>query len=437
MTRQEGFSNVRVTVISSETPGRRMAGPAIRALNLALQLYAFGYSVTLATPEHPQIDIPVRTIALGKATASSLRSLGDVSDLIITQPTRVDLARGLHDSSAPVIYDLYVPAFVEYPESLALTSFSRRTRTKLVERNRLEYATAVNCGDAFLVASERQKDFIIGALGQAGRMQALGPGGALLPEVEVIPFGISQPRHRRDSLHPFKGSLVPDDSIVMLWTGGLWNWFDPGTVIRGLVEARQEDPRLRLIFLGAKNPYGSETEQSRASAVFAEPEIQAVFNDGGVFFASDWVDYEDRYDYLADADIGVSAHFNTFETRMSFRTRLLDHLWVGLPTLTTSGGVLAEQMEHRGAAICVPPKSVTHWTSALVGLAGDPAKRQLMSDNALELASEYRWPVTTKPLTRLIPELTGSEQISRSGPSAIDTFKYLLVALENRMHRNG
>ncbi len=276
MTRQEGFSNVRVTVISSETPGRMMAGPAIRALNLALQLYAFGYSVTLATPEHPQIDIPVRTIALGKATASSLRSLGDVSDLIITQPTRVDLARGLHDSSAPVIYDLYVPAFVEYPESLALTSFSRRTRTKLVERNRLEYATAVNCGDAFLVASERQKDFIIGALGQAGRMQALGPGGALLPEVEVIPFGISQPRHRRDSLHPFKGSLVPDDSIVMLWTGGLWNWFDPGTVIRGLVEARQEDPRLRLIFLGAKNPYGSETEQSRASAVFAEPEIQGV-----------------------------------------------------------------------------------------------------------------------------------------------------------------
>ncbi len=60
------LSDIRVTVLSSVTPRKAMAGPAIRALNLALQLRDFGYTVTLAAPDRPDIDIPIRTVPLAK-----------------------------------------------------------------------------------------------------------------------------------------------------------------------------------------------------------------------------------------------------------------------------------------------------------------------------------------------------------------------------------
>ena len=57
--------------------------------------------------------------------------------------------------------------------------------------------------------------------------------------------------------------------------------------------------------------------------------------DHTVFFNDGWVPYAERGAWLAEADIGVSAHFDDIETRFAFRTRLLDYLWAGLPIVTT------------------------------------------------------------------------------------------------------
>ena len=50
-----------------------------------------------------------------------------------------------------------------------------------------------------------------------------------------------------------------------------------------------------------------------------------------VFFNEGWVAYDDRQNYLLDADIGVSTHLDHVETAFSFRTRVLDYLWASLP----------------------------------------------------------------------------------------------------------
>ena len=52
--------------------------------------------------------------------------------------------------------------------------------------------------------------------------------------------------------------------------------------------------------------------------------------DSKVHFNYDWVPYAERARFLLDADLGVSAHFDTVETRFAFRTRLLDYFWVHL-----------------------------------------------------------------------------------------------------------
>ena len=67
-----------------------------------------------------------------------------------------------------------------------------------------------------------------------------------------------------------------------------------------------------------------------------------------VFFNEGWVDYDDRQNYLLEADIGVSTHLDHVETALSFRTRILDYLWASLPMVATRGDSLADLIERAG-----------------------------------------------------------------------------------------
>jgi glycosyltransferase involved in cell wall biosynthesis len=118
------------------------------------------------------------------------------------------------------------------------------------------------------------------------------------------------------------------------------------------------------------------------------------------------VPYEERHTFLLDADAAVSAHLDTLETRLSFRTRFLDHLWAGLPTITTEGGELADAMAAAGAATLVGERDVAGWTSALLQLASDASERERMRDAAREFAPSYRWSVTSEPLAAIAAHLT-------------------------------
>ena len=56
-----------------------------------------------------------------------------------------------------------------------------------------------------------------------------------------------------------------------------------------------------------------------------------------------------------EADLGISAHHDHLEARFSFRTRVLDYLWAGLPMVLTRGDSMAELAERRRAS--APPST--------------------------------------------------------------------------------
>ena len=70
---------------------------------------------------------------------------------------------------------------------------------------------------------------------------------------------------------------------------------------------------------------------------------------------NDWVPYEERAAYLREADIGVSTHRQHLETRYSFRTRMLDYLWAGLPIVCTEGDYFGDLVQREGLGRAVPP----------------------------------------------------------------------------------
>jgi hypothetical protein len=104
--------------------------------------------------------------------------------------------------------------------------------------------------------------------------------------------------------------------------GGIWNWFDPLTVIRAVAELAERRDDTKLYFLGVQHP-NPETEEMGmdADAVVLAKEL-GVFGES-VLFNFGWVPYEDPMNLLLEADLDVSPHFDNVKTATAV-VQLLD-----------------------------------------------------------------------------------------------------------------
>ena len=119
-----------------------------------------------------------------------------------------------------------------------------------------------------------------------------------------------------------------------------------------------------------------------------------------VFFATEWVAYDDRQNWLLESDIGISAHAETAEARFSFRTRVLDYIWAGLPCILTAGDYFSDWVAQQGAGETVSADDVGAWKSAILRMAREPAARQRMKAQLLSRAPEFSWERVAAPLIR-------------------------------------
>src|SRR5262249_32184893 len=111
--------------------------------------------------------------------------------------------------------------------------------------------------DAFVCASEAQRDLWLGALLQLGRVnhERFAADPALRDLIDVVPFGIDHvpPQHDEPVL---KGVLpgIGRSDRVPLWPAGIWTWFDPLTVIDAVAQVARTRDDVRLVFLGMQHP---------------------------------------------------------------------------------------------------------------------------------------------------------------------------------------
>jgi len=281
----------------------------------------------------------------------------------------------------------------------------------------LAQQAALATGDGFICASEQQRDLWLGALALAGRLdlQRYRADPAFRSLIDVVPFGIDpQPPRAEPVLRGVVPGIGPDDRIL-LWGGGIWNWFDPLTVIRAVAQLAERRPELRLYFLGTRHPNPEIEEMSMTGQAFELAEKLGV-RDRIVFFNEGWVPYDRRGAYLLEADLGVSAHFDDIETRFAFRTRMLDYLWAGLPIVATRGDALSEVVRARKLGRVVDFGDVQGWVDALDELLSDEDAHASAHANVEDVRREYGWPVVAQALTRMLeapaPPSAGSRRIA-------------------------
>jgi glycosyltransferase involved in cell wall biosynthesis len=185
---------------------------------------------------------------------------------------------------------------------------------------------------------------------------------------------------------------------VVLWGGGIYNWFDPLTLIRAVAMVAAKHKNVRLFFMGVAHP------NPDVAAFDMVPRARQLSDELGltdkqVFFNEKWVPYAHRADFLADADLGVSTHFEHIETAFSFRTRILDYLWAGLPVVSTEGDAFADLVSDSGAGVVVPYQDVDALGSALEAMLFTDAGSRAAKVSAM-LAQSFRWATVAHPLVQ-------------------------------------
>ena len=382
----------RVVVATADVLGASMAGPAIRAWQFASALADDGHDVSLLSTAGCTRESD------GRFEVGLLDVVPAGVEVFVVQGSVLQNVPAIATSDACVVVDLYDPYHLE---NLELSrERSHRDRMAVVHNATAILNRAMRRGDFFLTASEKQRDFWIGALASLGRVNALtyDADPSLRSLLDLVPFGVSAEPPAR-TVPALRGVMpgIGADDIVLLWGGGLYNWFDPQTLVRAVNEVRQTHDEVRLVFLGGKHP------NPAVPAMRTAAETRALCDELGltgkwVFFNEGWVPYDDRGSFLLDADIGVSTHLDHVETAFSFRTRILDYLWAGLPVVATAGDVFSDVISDSGIGRTVPAEDVEALAVALLSLIEDPAARAACADASRRLSQAYRWDVVLAPL---------------------------------------
>jgi hypothetical protein len=390
----------RVLVITGDPIGLKIAGPAIRAWNFAEALSRTCDVTLVSLTGVEPIDAPFALAHVAPGDDRAMAAREREADVIVFQGHALAMFGSLRASTKTMVVDIYDPMHLEQLEQgreLPASEWSRQVgeATDTLNEQLLR-------GDFFLCASERQRDFYLGQLAALGRLnpETYADDPDLRGLIDVVPFGLPAlpPRHKKDVL---KGVLpgIDDGDQVLLWGGGLYNWFDPLSLIRAVAELAPSRPRLRLFFQGTKHPHPGVPEMDIVARSRALASDLGVL-DRHVFFNPEWVEYAERESYLLEADAGVSTHHAHIETTFSFRTRILDYLWAGLPMVVTAGDHFADLVEREGLGVVVPADDVAALAAAIDRVLYDPAFAQAARDNVARVRLDYAWDRVLEPLVR-------------------------------------
>ena len=385
----------RILVITADSLTARMAGPAIRAWHMAEALSA-DHDVRLVTVT--RCEVTSTKFMVKAVEVPELREHESWCDVMVLQGWILFNAPFLRATEKIMVVDIYDPLHLEQLEQ-------GRDQEESIRREHVRDATFVlneqlSRGDFFVCASDKQRDFWLGQLAALGRVNPVtyDDDDRLARLLAVVPFGLpdAPPVRTRSALKGVVDGIGADDEVI-LWGGGIYNWFDPVTLVEAVNRLKERRPQVRLFFMGMRHP---SVSRMRMAVETQERADELGLTGVHVFFNDGWVEYDDRHNFLLDADIGVSTHLDHLETEFAFRTRILDYIWALLPVVATRGDFFAELIERRGIGLTVPANDVAALEEALFRVLDEAALAESCRRNLAEVRDDYAWSKVLEPLVR-------------------------------------
>jgi glycosyltransferase involved in cell wall biosynthesis len=370
----------RALVLVPGALDERPTGPEIRAWELAKAL-STEYEVTVAADRDgggERGGIPVVASSRRRLLREAMRH-----DVILSAclPPYLLALKPLHDFLA--VADQYDPHELE----LATLDAGRRRDRELRSRAAIQTLQLRNADLVLCAAEPRRADLI-----SAGRSPRRVRSRSLDPV--VVPFGIPDPppASGRRPLRDHFPQLADTDTVV-LWWGSIWRWLDAETPVRAFARMAASRTDIKLVITA-----GKPSNESVARFFDATDEVRALADELGVLgrtvlFFDEWIPYEERHDYLREADIGLTLHRHAEEGRLAARVRYMDYLSAELPCVLGRGDETAEEFGAAGFATLLDDPDPDRLLAALVALADDPEALAGARAAGGELAAEHHWSV--------------------------------------------
>ncbi len=385
-----------IVVVSNEVVTKDMAGPAIRSWNFAKVLSAH-MNVVLAIPNPNELDDQEFEIKSFKDD-KSLKEIIENADIILSGGTTFHRYKCIKESQKLLVMDIYDPYNLATLAEYSTKPFKERMDVhKSIHFNLNE---ELYNGDFFICASERQRDFWLGMLSALNRVNPFTyhEDPSLRKLIDIVPFGLpsNEPIHNKKVL---KGVVdgIDEDDFLIIWGGGIYNWFDPITLIKAMGILAQKRKDIKLYFMGVKHPNPEVRELSMVNDTVNLAKKLGLIGKN-VFFNFGWVPYEERHNHLLESDAGIITHPQHIETRFSFRTRILDYLWTGLPILSTRGDSLSGLIDREQMGLTVAEGDPAALAQAILKMAQDKALYERFRANIQRIRPRFYWEEVAKPL---------------------------------------
>ena len=355
----------------------RLAGPEIRALEFAKAL-SEEYAVTLIAqnPANRVRDgMPVVPVTRRGVLREAARHDAFLSPCL---PPYLLAAKDVLD--VVTIADAYDPHAVE------LAALEGERHDAELRLRSMSQAIELGSADVILCAAERQREMLLRAavgMGRRGRPVEIDP--------IVVPFGIPDPPPP-SRLRPLRSHFpqIDEHDKIVLWWGAVWAWLDVGTVIRAIAQTARTRPDIKLVITAGKPPVAGRERFDAVGQARALAQDLGVI-DRTVLFLDDWIPYEDRHDYLREADVGVTLHRFTAEAELAARARYMDYLSAGLPCVLGRGDEVAGDFEKAGFATLLERRDADVLARTLLSLIDDPQRLARAAVAGERLADERRW----------------------------------------------
>ena len=401
--------------ICADVVGELMAGPAIRTVELASVVASAGHRVVVAAPSGSRLDRQGIELMVWDSTERLRSAVADADAVVVFAPVLADNL-WLGSLGVPLVVDAYDPGLLETLEQRRGEPFNAQ-RTWVADAGR-HLVEPLRQADVVLVANERQRHLVLGILAANGRLgsRVTAEDPTLERFILTVPFGLpaDPPEVGVGELRQPQGSFE-GDAFIAYWGGGLYAWLDPLTLLEAI--SQTHDHRICGAFLAGPHPTPVVGDLPMVDV--ARQRCRDLDVSERVSFIDHWVPYRQRAEWLCDADVGVSLHHAHPETELSFRTRVLDYIWAGLPIVCSEGDVLADLVNERDLGIVVPADDPSAVAAALEQLAaeGDEA-RESRRVRLAAVAAEMTWTKVAAPLVRFFeaPMLAPDRRLLPVGP---------------------
>jgi glycosyltransferase involved in cell wall biosynthesis len=424
-----------ILLITGDPLGPHMAGPGIRCLSLAKSLISHGFDVQVITTGSKESTEGVVATHVARRDRSNFKKFHEWADAVIIQALGFDDFPELRKSTKILVVDAYAPVVLE---SLARFRTIRGVagRRILKQAGRIQREQVLR-SDILICANENQRMFYLGSLASTEGLtfEQYVVDESLRNRIVTVPFGLSRvpPVHRNQVLKGVVPGISKQDKVV-LWSGGIYEWFDVETLINAFALISEQAPEIKLFFQGGKHPNSDIPEMpivGRSKILAAE---LGVLNEN-VFFNDKWVSLEDRESYLTEADLGVTTHFDSLETTFSFRTRMLDYIWAGLPVITTEGDYFAKEIWRLSLGSVTSFSDPEDLARSIIELLNDRSLYGLAIKELEALRPSFFWDEVVMPLVQSLNEFVPNKSRSsmprrlilsmKASPSVLSTIAFV------------